>query len=108
MTTAYKQPYTYSQAVRMAEDVTIDELIDLLKECSGVTILQRNHQRRHATSTKVIEYTPGHYSLMFEYCTPRSGYTETGYAVLSAWAPYVFDFYNQERVVKISATKAAS
>lgn len=104
MTTTYTQPYTYSQAVRMAENVALDELLDLFDapEGSAVTILRPRSPRRHAFEGKVFKFAEGRYSYWYRYCAPKTGYTVDGSESLTWAHDAVYDFYNIGRVVRLA------
>lgn len=98
-------------AVKVAEDVTIDELAALLTEHRSVTIFRPRHNRHLASVAHVnvttLDSGVRHVSVLYERATNTGRYerevVSVGHATRRADTDPVFDFCDLGRVVRLSA-----
>lgn len=97
-------PQNHADAAKVAEQVTVDELLDMFEASSSVTILERNTPRRHAFCDRPRTTLSGQTVVgTYEYISSRTGYGKVGTFVANGFSPDpVFDFYNLGRVVRLA------
>jgi hypothetical protein len=95
-------PTTWTEAAKVAETITREELAALVAEHGAFTVFPgKGKQRQHAFFARMRPEGAGVY---YERCT-RNGFTADGYvsakSPLPKWQP-VFDFYQIGRVVTVA------
>lgn len=104
-------PRTHSQAAKVAETVTVDELLDLFEQAAGtgygasVTIFEPNKPARYTMCDRPRPTLSGRTVIAsYEYCSNRTGFGKVDTFISSGRdVDPIFDFYNLGRIVRLEA-----